>query len=43
MRKNEVVSFLEKHINTDVESSKLQPQSGLYTRVSIALKHDVAT
>ena len=44
-RQNEVVSFLEEHMNVEVDLSKLQPQPGLCPRVirmNIVVKHDVA-
>ena len=42
---DEVVSFLEKHMNVDADTSKLEPQPGLCPRVirmSIVLKDDIA-
>ena len=42
---NEVVSFLEEHMNIEVDSSKLQPQPGLCPRVirmNIVVKHDIS-
>ena len=40
-----VLYFCREHMNTDVDSSKLEPQPGLGPRVigmSIVLRHDIA-